>query len=308
MGAGANGRTERPAATPEPPSARGSSPFRFGFNTSTVMGQKLPIDQIVKLTAEAGYDDIEPWIRELDAYQQSGGKLADLARLIADSGLKVPSAIGFFDWIVDDETQRRKAFDEAKRSMELVQRIGGTRIAAPPAGATDNPNIDPRRAAERYAKLVEIGRSMGVIPQLEIWGFSKTLGKLSDAAFVAIESGQPDACVLADVYHLRKGGTVFESLKYMTAAGFQHFHMNDYPGSISREVLKDSDRIYPGDGEAPLEQILGTLISVGFRGTLSLELFNPDYWKQDAALVIKTGLEKMRAVASRVQPPGAVPA
>jgi 2-keto-myo-inositol isomerase len=32
---------------------------------------------------------------------------------------------------------------------------------------------------------------------------------------------------------------------------------------------------------------------------LSLELFNRDYWKQDALQVARTGLEKMRAVARR---------
>jgi hypothetical protein len=31
---------------------------------------------------------------------------------------------------------------------------------------------------------------------------------------------------------------------------------------------------------------------------LSLELFNPEYWKQDAALVATTGLEKMRKAVS----------
>ncbi|MFN0197495.1 MAG: hypothetical protein ACKVT0_12185 [Planctomycetaceae bacterium] len=37
------------------------------------------------------------------------------------------------------------------------------------------------------------------------------------------------------------------------------------------------------------------LSSIGFEGTLSLELFNRDYWQQDALTVSKTGLEKMQA-------------
>ena len=70
--------------------------------------------------------------------------------------------------------------------------------------------------------------------------------------------------------------------------------MNDYPADPPRETIKDADRVYPGDGIAPLTQTLQGLFATGFRGTLSLELFNPEYWKQDALLVARTGLEKMK--------------
>ena len=54
------------------------------------------------------------------------------------------------------------------------------------------------------------------------------------------------------------------------------------------------DRVFPGDGIAPLPQVIRDLRSLGFSGTLSLELFNPEYWKQDAFLVAKTGLRKLK--------------
>jgi sugar phosphate isomerase/epimerase len=44
-----------------------------------------------------------------------------------------------------------------------------------------------------------------------------------------------------------------------------------------------------------LTEILQVLAGVGFRGTLSLELFNRGYWEQDAELVARTGLERMQA-------------
>ena len=55
------------------------------------------------------------------------------------------------------------------------------------------------------------------------------------------------------------------------------------------------EQIYPGDGVAPLKATLRDLRLAGFKGVLSLELFNPDYWKQDPLVVAKTGLAKMRA-------------
>jgi sugar phosphate isomerase/epimerase len=58
--------------------------------------------------------------------------------------------------------------------------------------------------------------------------------------------------------------------------------------------LNDGSRIYPGDGVAPLRQILRDLCDSGFRGYFSLELFNKEYWGRSADENLRTGLEKMR--------------
>lgn len=273
-----------------------AEPFGYCLNTSTIREQKLALAEEIDLAARAGYNAIEPWIRELDQHVQGGGSLDDLGRRIGDLGLTVESAIGFFDWAVDDDARRQKGLDEAKRNMDLVRRIGGTRLAAPPSGATDRADLDLRRVAERYRALLELGEAAGVVPQVEVWGFSRTLGRLSEAAFVAIESGHPSACILPDVYHLYRGGSNFGGLRLLGGNSMHVFHVNDYPAEPRRADLTDAHRVYPGDGVAPLKDLLRTLRDIGFRGVLSLELFNRDYWKQDALAVARTGLEKMRAV------------
>lgn len=112
---------------------------------------------------------------------------------------------------------------------------------------------------------------------------------------VASESGHPAASVLPDIYHLYKGGSDFAGLHLLSPEGFPIFHVNDYPAGLSRGKIEDKHRVYPGDGVAPLGEIFAALKKIGFSGYLSLELFNPEYWKQDAALVAKTGLEKTKA-------------
>jgi sugar phosphate isomerase/epimerase len=137
---------------------------------------------------------------------------------------------------------------------------------------------------------------MGVVPQVELWGFSKALGRLGEVALVAIESGHPRACILADVYHLYKGGSDFGSIRLLNGAAMHVLHCNDYPAKPPREEITDAYRIYPGDGIAPLKSLFRDLRASGFRGMLSLELFNKEYWMQDGLTVARTGLEKMRAV------------
>jgi sugar phosphate isomerase/epimerase len=284
------------AAHAAPPPARPLEPFGFSFNTATIMGQKLPIVQELDIAARAGYGAFEPWTRELDAYVKEGGDLKDLGKRIADAGLKVESSIGFAPWIVDDDAARKKGLEQARHDMDMVRQIGGKRLAAPPVGATEKGGLNLLQVADRYRALLEIGQQIGVTPQVEVWGFSKTLSRLGETALVAIESGHLQACILADVYHLHKGGSGFVGLRQLGGAAMHIFHMNDYPATPGRAEITDAHRVFPGDGVAPLVQMLRDLRALGFRGYLSLELFNRDYWKQDPLEVARTGLEKMKAV------------
>jgi sugar phosphate isomerase/epimerase len=283
-----------PATTAAEPKAE--EPVRYSLNTSTIRGQKVPLPQEVEIAAKAGYHAIEPWISELDQYAKDGGSLKDLGKRIRDQGLTVESAIGFAEWIVEDDARRKKGMEQARLDLDLVQQIGGKRLAAPPAGATDRSDLNLYKIAERYRALVDLGSNFGVVPQVELWGFSKTLSRLGEVVMVAVESHVPSACILIDVYHLYKGGSGFASLKLIGAAALQVIHVNDYPADPPREKITDAQRVYPGDGVAPLKTMLRDLKALGFRGVLSLELFNREYWKQDPLEVARTGLRKLQAV------------
>lgn len=271
--------------------------FRYCLNTSTIRGQKTGILKEVEIAAAAGYDGIEPWIPNLREFRDQGGSISDLSKRIADSGLTVDSAIGFAQWIHPDQATRTQALEEARKDMDMLKQLGGTRIAAPPVGAHsgDAPTVELPAAAERFAALQQIGNDAGIIPQLEVWGFSKNLSRLGDVAWVAAETGRRDSCLLLDVYHIFKGGSDFAGLSLFSDQSLQVFHMNDFPADPTRDRMNDSHRVYPGDGIAPLSSILQMLAGKARTITLSLELFNPGYWQQDAAVVAAEGLKKMQA-------------
>lgn len=284
----------RAAATTAP-----DEPFGYCLNTSTISGQNLGIVAEVDLAAKVGFGAIEPWIRELEEYRNKGGSLPDLRKRIEDHGMKVPDAIGFAPWIVDDDAQRQKAMEQAKRDMDLAVQIGATHLAAPPAGAQDRPGPPLPVIAERYRALLELGEKMGITPILELWGFSKTLSKLGEVAYVAIEAQHPQSSILLDIYHLYKGGSDFTSLRLLNGRVLPILHTNDYPARPSREKITDAQRVYPGDGVAPLDEIFRTLRDIGFRGYLSVELFNRGYWKESPLKVARASFDKTRAAVRR---------
>ena len=273
--------------------------FKLCLNTSTIREQNLGLMGEIETAAKAGYDAIEVWVSTVEKYVQKGGNLKDVKKKAADLGITIEDAIGFSKWIVDDAAEREKALEQNKKEMAMLAEIGCKRIAAPPFGATTGNVLNLQAVAERYGKLLEVSDNFGVIPQLEMWGFSTNLHLVGEVLFAASESGHPKACVLTDVYHLHKGGSSFNSLKSIGASSIQMFHMNDYPGVPPRETINDGDRILPGDGIAPITQILKELNNKNTPIVLSLEIFNKEYWKMDALVAAKLGIAKMKASVAK---------
>jgi 2-keto-myo-inositol isomerase len=275
------------------------SNFTFSLNTSTIMRQNLGLMAEIELAAKVGFSGIEIWIRTLEDYVKKGGNLADVKKKASDLGIVIEDAIGFATWIVDDPNQRQKALEQTKREMDMLAQIGCKRIAAPPFGATQVSGINLVNAAARYRKVCDLGDEMGVKPQLELWGFSANLHLFGETLLVAAECGHPKVLILADVYHLFKGGSEINGLNLLSGNHIEVFHMNDYPANHTREKLNDSFRVMPGDGVAPMNDILRMLNNKNSPIVLSLELFNEDYWKKDAAETAKIGLEKMKMVVEK---------
>ena len=117
--------------------------------------------------------------------------------------------------------------------------------------------------------MLELGDKMNIVPELEFWGPSFNLNHLSEAMFVAMEARHPKACILADVYHLYKGGSSIDTLRMASGNAIVTLHMNDYPADPPIDKIDDSFRIFPGDGIAPLSKILRTLHDNGAHTVLS---------------------------------------
>lgn len=277
----------------------------LAMNTSTLRGHNLTVPQQIDVVSKAGFDGIEPWIRDLRSYVDGGGSVSDLKKQLDDAGLNVVGAIGFARWIVDDPAARQAGLDEAKRDMELVASLGGKQMAAPPIGVHRTEEIGAGGApsletiGERYRTILELGDTMGVTPLLELWGFSPVLHRLAELAYVSTAAAHSSAAVLPDFYHIYKGGNEMLSLGMIEASRMPLFHINDYPGQPGIDVIADKDRVYPGDGVCDLVGTIAMLLQNGFVGTFSLELFNPGYWKLPADKVAAEGCQKSRDVIAK---------
>ena len=139
-----------------------------------------------------------------------------------------------------------------------------------------------------------------MIPQLEMWGGSVNLKHISQVLYVAAQCGHPQARLLLDVFHIYKGQSAVESLQFVDKPLLDIFHVNDYPSDISPDKISEPDRVYVGDGVAPLKRILQLVKNPEKPLIISCEVFNKSYYQQDALVVAKTALQKMKAVTAAV--------
>ena len=267
----------------------GVSPWPLCLNTSTI--RPVPLKDKIRIAASAGYDAIEPWIDELEKHEAEGGSLKELGAEIRDRGLFVPNIIGLWDSIPANQDAWEKSLADTRRRMRMAAAVGSSHIASIPA--PDRPDFDLKWGAARYRDLLKIGREeFGIIVGCEYVGFLKGISRIGLASAIALDADDPDACLICDTFHLYRGGSGFNGLRHLAGRFIADFHWNDVPANPPREQLGDEHRIYPGDGILPLKQVLGELAAINYAGPLTLEVFNREYWKQDPAVVAKTGLTK----------------
>lgn len=271
-------------------------PFRISLNTSTISEYNLGADQQIDMVSKAGFDGIELWMRDVMKFVDAGGKVEHLREKLQSGGLVLENMIGFAAWCSDDPAERTKAIDQLRNEMILTAGLGGKYIAAPVLGidALDCTKFDAY--AQRYEAILNLESETGVTPILEIWG-AGALNNLADCAHIVIATGHPKATMLLDFYHLYRGGSDWDTLDCINGKRLPLIHMNDYPANPAREVLTDAHRVLPGEGVCPFQDILPKLYLAGFRGGLSVELFNREYWAtMDAESMLKNSYEKTYAV------------
>ena len=274
---------------------------KFSMNASTIRGYKLSLKEQVKAVVGAGYDGFEPWLKDIHA-ARADGSFADTVKIARDVGLQFVNGIAFGQWVHPDAKVRAAGIEETKRDMAALAEMGCPRIAASMFGVqkAGSPKLGAAEIAERFAVLCDLGEKMGVQPLLEYWGHSVNLSRLEDALDVLARVKRPGTAVLADVYHTYRGGGDFATFVRLTPEQLPVLHVNDYPSTKPRTELTDADRVWPGDGIAPWKELFATLCEQRLEPWLSIELFNPAYWRTTPSDTLRTGIEKMVALGDLI--------
>src|SRR5690606_31202547 len=192
----------------------------------------------------------------------------------------------------------RNSFDESlkdtRRRMRMASDIGSQHIQTIPNTVGDH--YDPKWVAARYRDIIEIAKNDYNLEAALVFVKYFPLRTLGQAMSIALDANHRGALVIPDTYHMYISEGGFNGLPLISGKSIAIFQFSDAPAAPAIDQLNDSHRVYPGDGILPLTKVLQDLKSIGFDKCVSLELYNPEYWKQDLQQVAETGLRKTLAV------------
>lgn len=259
------------------------------LNTSTIRPGSMTTK--IRAAAQAGFQALEPWNRDVDDYLRYGRTIESLRNLLAEHNMPLVSMIAVMGFIGCEAAERPAQLAEARRRMEQAAALGSPFIvASPPAGQTDI-----QRCGDDYAELMALGREIGVRPAMEFLGFVEQINSIRAARAIMESSGGADATIVLDWFHMVRGDgrdTMLDDLAALRPEQIAIVHLDDVPYNKPWSEMGDHDRVYPGEGDIPLAELFRVLASIGYRGPVSLELFNRSLWDGDPFRTAAEGYRK----------------
>lgn len=266
-------------------------PFKSALNASTLRPFGLTVGEQIEAASAAGFQGIEVWVRDVQAHLAGGGSVRDLSMRAKENRMEVINGIAFFKWTDADPKVREAALEQARREMELLERLGCKAVTAPPTG--DVASLSLEQIAEHFVVLHKLGREIGVTPILEFWGRSPVLNSVAEARTVLEHSGIGRAAMLLDLFHMYIGDSSVSDVESLPGSRVGLVHISDYRTKPGRKDIQDGDRVMPGDGVGPVSALYHALHEIGYSGYLSVELFRLEYEAETPEELGKEALGKM---------------
>ena len=244
--------------------------------------------------ARAGIRNVELSDTLLDEFLQSDSLVAARS-VITDLGLTPVSCAAVLPDFWLPGPGHALAVDTWKRRCEQFSSLGIDRIYCPEITSRQVSDDDYRLALGCIRQAGDIAQQFRMIAMLEFVRSSTFISTLPTALQLIRAAGHPNVLPLFDCYHFCAGLSKFEDLELLHSGEVGHVHFQDVPDG-PREQLDNRTRSIPGEGVAPLVEVLRQLTAKGYSGALSVELFQPEFTQADPYELACRIREKAEAV------------
>ena len=238
----------------------------------------------------AGFRGIEVFEPDLIASPWSP---AELAARCADLGLSIDLYQPFRDLDSVDPERFARNLRRAEHKFEVMEELGTSTILVCSSVALDAV-ADVDRLAEQLGQAAELAGRRGLRIAYEALAWGRHVDTW-EASWDAVRRADHQALGLClDSFHvLSKGGN---PAGFAAVPGEKLFFLQlaDAP-RLDMDVLAWSrhHRLFPGQGAFDLPGFLAAVLSAGYRGPLSLEVFNDVFRQSDPS---RTAVDAMRSL------------
>jgi 4-hydroxyphenylpyruvate dioxygenase len=242
------------------------------------------LDEKLAAAARAGFDGVELFEADL-----VNSPLApdDVGRLAEDLGLTIDLYQPFRDFEAVPEPDLRRA--EAK--FEVMVQLGADTLLVC-SNVSPEAIDDDDLAAEQLHALADRAAQHGLRIAYEALAWGRHVNEYDHAWRIVQTADHPALGTCLDSFHVLSRGTDLDAIAGIDKVFF--LQLADAP-HLSMDVLQWSRhyRCFPGQGSFDLTGFLRRVLDAGYRGPLSLEVFNDVFRQADPD---RTAVDAMRSL------------
>ncbi|MEM0921507.1 MAG: TIM barrel protein [Pseudomonadota bacterium] len=256
--------------------------------------------------AGAGFDGVEIFEQDFIAHD---GSPAEVGQMIRDHGLDITLFQPFRDFECLPEPLRSRAFDRAERKFDLMQELGTdlmlicSSVHPQALGGIDRAAAD---LAELGARAARRGLRLGY--EALAWG--RHVDDHRDAWEIVRRADHPALGLILDSFHTLGRKLSPETIRAIPGDRIFFVQVADAPG-IEMDLLYWSRhfRNMPGEGDLDVTGFLQAVLSTGYGGPVSLEIFNDQFRSGSPSMVAADGYRSLVALLddTRRAAPGLAP-
>jgi 4-hydroxyphenylpyruvate dioxygenase len=284
----------RPATATEEAVTRMSMLAALPKSIATVsLSGTLP--EKLEAAAAVGFDGVEIFENDLLTYDGS----PEDVRAIADGlGLAITVFQPFRDFEAMPAPQRQRNLDRAERKFDVMQALG-TDLVLVCSNVNPATIDDPQRAAADLAEMAERAQRRGLRVGYEALAWGRHVNRWRQAWNIVEIADHPALGLIVDSFHTLALGDDPSGIAALPGEKLFLVQLADAP-DLSMDVLSWSRhfRNFPGQGQLPVAEFLRAVLACGYRGPLSLEIFNDEFRAASARLTARDGLRSLRMVES----------
>jgi 4-hydroxyphenylpyruvate dioxygenase len=240
--------------------------------------------------ASVGFDGVEIMEADLLTFE---GTPADVRKICDDLGLAIEIYQPFRDFEAMPEPQRARNLDRAERKFDVMQALGTDLVLVcsnTQLAAVD----DDSRAAADLAEMADRAAQRGLRVGYEALSWARHINRWEHAWRIVQQAAHPSLGLVVDSFHTLSLGDDPSGIAQVPAEKLFFAQLADAP-RLSMDVLSWSRhfRNFPGQGELDVTDFLHAVLASGYRGPLSLEVFNDDFRAAPARFVARDGLRSL---------------
>ena len=181
---------------------------------------------------------------------------------------------------------RKKAFEEVRKTSLYASLLGChvVDIGLPPHEG----NIS--LAKRDFGEICKMAADYGLNIALEFFGFGTQVKDMKTSRIVVEEP--PNGGISLDTHHFYRGGSTLKDLEAFPIEKILTAHFCDFPRQWT-DPGDCWDRPLPGEGVAPIKEIIDILKNKGYSGYYTLEVLNYELWGKDPGEVARIGKKTM---------------